>query len=159
MKTNEIKHLLKNEFEMEDYSILNYYLGIKIEHNIDKAELKMSQGQHFKHFLLRFNMLDCKSKFVSIEAKLYLSRDTHSTAYDQPYKQLIGCLMYAMLATRPDLSYCLNYFSNFQSTHKKVNWMYLKNILKYIKETLDYSIIDRKQSYHVRILEEFINAY
>lgn len=133
-------------------------MGIKIEQNIDKAELKISQGQYLKNVLQRFNMSDCKSRSILIETKVDLSINTLSTTCSQPYRQLIGCLMYAMLATRSDLSYCLNYFSHFQNNPEEVHWMYLKNVLRYIKGTLDYSIIYRKQSGNIPILEGFVDA-
>jgi len=125
---------------------------------VDKAELKISQGQYLKNVLQRFNMSDCKPRSIPIETKLDLSINTlTTTSCSQPYRQLIGCLMYAMLATRPDLSYCLNYFSHFQSKPQEVHWMHLKGVLRYIKGTLDYSIIYRKQSI-TTILEGYVDA-
>lgn len=157
-RINELKCQLKEEFEIEDFGTLNYYLGIKIEHNVNKAELKISQGQYLKYDLQRFNMSDCKPRSIPIETKLNLSINTLSTtSCSQPYRQLIGCLMYAMLATRPDLSCCLNYFSHFQSKPQEVHWMHLKNVLRYIKGTLDYSIIYRKQRI-TTILEGYVDT-
>lgn len=103
-------------------------------------------------------MLDCKPNSIPIEAKLDLSTHIYLTACGQLYRQLIGCLMYGILATQPDLSYCLNYFNNFQSIPEKFYWEYLKNDLGHIKGTLDYSIIYRKQSDHTLIFEGFVNA-
>ncbi|KAL4082844.1 hypothetical protein QTP88_029500 [Uroleucon formosanum] len=143
---------LKEEFEIEDCGILNYYLGIKIEHNVDKAELKISQGQYLKNVLQHFNMSDCKPRSIPIETKLDLFINTLTTTCSQPYRQLIGCLMYAMLATQPGLSYCLNYFSNFSSLDAS------KNVLRYIKGTLNHSIIYKKQTI-TPILEGYVDAY
>jgi len=48
-------------------------------------------------------MEDCHPILTPIEHKLNLACDKNDEICDKPYKQLIGCLMYAMLVTRPDL--------------------------------------------------------
>ncbi|PNF34755.1 hypothetical protein B7P43_G04674 [Cryptotermes secundus] len=39
---------------------------------------------------------------------------------NRPYRALVGCLMYACLVTRPDLSIAVNFFSQYQSKATKV---------------------------------------
>lgn len=82
-RINELKCRLEEEFEIEDCGILNYYLGIKIEYNVDKAELKISQGQYLKNVLQRLNMSDCKPRSIPIETKLELSINTPTTTCSQ----------------------------------------------------------------------------
>jgi len=52
-----------------------------------------------------------------------------------PYRELVGYLMYIMLATRPDLSYSIYYFSRFQNCFSQEHWTHLKHVLKYLKLT------------------------
>lgn len=60
---------------------------------------------------------------------------------NKPYGELIGTLMFLMLGTRPDLCFCVNYFSRFQNNYNNETWLYLKRVLNYLKETKDYGIM------------------
>ena len=59
---------------------------------------------------------------------------------EKPYRELIGSLMYACMATRPDICSAVNYFSQYQSNPLEVHWKGLKRILRYIQGTLDLSL-------------------
>ena len=52
-----------------------------------------------------------------------------------PYASAIGSIIYAMLCTRPDVSYALSITSRYQSDPGKSHWIAVKNILKYLKRT------------------------
>ena len=54
-----------------------------------------------------------------------------------PYASAIGSIMYAMLCTRPDVSYTLNITSIYQSDLGKGHRVVVKNILKYVRRTKD----------------------
>ncbi|KAK9736902.1 hypothetical protein QE152_g11181 [Popillia japonica] len=55
---------------------------------------------------------------------------------NEPYRQLVGCLMYLMIGSRPDICFALNYFSRFQDFAKNEHWIHLKRVLRYLKNTL-----------------------
>ena len=54
-----------------------------------------------------------------------------------PYASAIGSIMYAMLCTRPDVSYALSITSRYQSDPGESHWIAVKNILKYLRRTKD----------------------
>ena len=62
-----------------------------------------------------------------------------------PYASAIGSIMYAMLCTRPDVSYALSATSRYQSNPGDANWVAVKNILKYLRRTKDSFLIYRGQ--------------
>jgi hypothetical protein len=86
-----IKKKLSSLFEMKDMNEVTKFLGIKIEINIEKGILEISQAQYMMNVLKRFGM-----------EKLQTSINAHRMT-NQPYKELSGCLMYVMLTSRPDL--------------------------------------------------------
>ena len=45
--------------------------------------------------------------------------------------------MYAMLCTRPDVSYALSITSRYQANPDEQNWAAVKTILKYLRRTTD----------------------
>lgn len=56
---DEIKHYkreLSSKFEMKDLGDVKYFLGLKIEYDMEKGILQMSQRQYMKNVLKRFQM-------------------------------------------------------------------------------------------------------
>jgi hypothetical protein len=58
-----------------------------------------------------------------------------------PYASAIGSIMYAMLCTRPDVSYALSMTSRYQANPGESHWTAVKNILKYLRSTKDMSLV------------------
>jgi len=71
-----------------------------------------------KNLLQKFDMKDCKPVRTPIETNPVKDLNGECIVDVKPYKELIGCLMYAMLTTRPDLSAAVNFYS-FQSNATK----------------------------------------
>lgn len=60
---------------------------------------------------------------------------------DKPYHQLLGALMWAQAAMRPDLSFAVTLLAQFQSNPGPAHWKALLHVLAYVKGTLDYQIV------------------
>ncbi|KAK8535535.1 hypothetical protein V6N12_057051 [Hibiscus sabdariffa] len=58
-----------------------------------------------------------------------------------PYASAIGSIMYAMICTRPDLSYALSMTSRYQANPGEGHWTAVKNILKYLRRTKDVFLV------------------
>ena len=58
-----------------------------------------------------------------------------------PYASAIGSIMYAMLCTKPDVSFALSVTSRFQSIYGEEHWAAVKNILKYLRRTKDLFLV------------------
>lgn len=84
-------------------------------------------------------MCDCKSANVPMQPKLQLPVKPNRNC-KLPYRELIGCLMYLMLGSRPDLSFCVTYFSQFQNNFSDEHWNHLKSVLRYLKQTVNYGL-------------------
>ncbi|XP_031263525.1 secreted RxLR effector protein 161-like [Pistacia vera] len=52
-----------------------------------------------------------------------------------PYANVIGSIMYAMISTRPDLSFAMSLLSHFMSNPGSEHWSALKWVLRYINGT------------------------
>ena len=57
-----------------------------------------------------------------------------------PYCKAIGSLMYASIATRPDISFAVTALSQFLDNLGEVHWEAAKCILCYLLETKDYTL-------------------
>ena len=58
-----------------------------------------------------------------------------------PYLNIVGCLMYAMVATIPDIAYGVGLASRFMSCPSKVHWQVVKWLLRYLNGTSNLRLL------------------
>ncbi|CAI7737716.1 unnamed protein product, partial [Closterium sp. NIES-53] len=60
-----------------------------------------------------------------------------------PYPELVGCLMYLMTCTRPDLAYPLSLLAQYVAPgrHRKVHWDAAKRVLRYLCSTSGMGLV------------------
>ncbi|XP_050338585.1 uncharacterized protein LOC126765044 [Bactrocera neohumeralis] len=58
-----------------------------------------------------------------------------------PYMQAVGCLLFALQITRPDISFAVNLLSRFSTNPGKVHWVTVKRVMRYLKGTIDSGIV------------------
>ncbi|CAI7888751.1 unnamed protein product [Closterium sp. NIES-54] len=60
-----------------------------------------------------------------------------------PYPELVGCLMYLITCTRPDLAYPLSLLARFVALgrHRKVHWDAAKRVLRYLCSTSGMGLV------------------
>ncbi|XP_065078603.1 uncharacterized protein LOC135701673 [Ochlerotatus camptorhynchus] len=138
-----VKRGFSAEFEMTDAGEVKQFLGISVERDAPNGIMRIHQRNYFENLLQRFEMNDSKPISTPLENRLKLTRGIEEQRTSKPYRELVGCLMYASLTTRPDLSAAVNYFSQFQSCPNENHWVHLKRMLRYVKETLDVGLIFR----------------
>ncbi|KAI5433103.1 hypothetical protein KIW84_020405 [Lathyrus oleraceus] len=93
-------------------------------------------------------MHDSKKGFIHMQHGMCLSKTQSPSTKEErdrmnktPYASAIGSIMYAMLCTRPDVSYALSAPSRYQSDPGDAYWVAVKNILKYLRRTKDSFLI------------------
>lgn len=144
---NTLKQKLSLEFEMTDLSEVKMFLGLAIEHDKEKGVLQISQKQYLLSQLIRFGMGECKAAHTPMEAGLKLEKCSDPSKYTtHPYRELVGCLMYVTVTSRPDISAAVNYFSGFQSCATDEHWCALKRVLRYIRGTVDLKLVFHRDS-------------
>lgn len=136
-----IKKLFKREFDMADMNELHDFLGIKINRDRQQGTMKLSQQGLIEKILHRFEMSNCKPCKTPAETKLQLKRS--NSQCEHPYRQLIGCLMYLMMGTRPDLCFIVGYLSRFQDAASEEHWNQAKRVLRYIQGTRNMELVYR----------------
>lgn len=138
---NYIKQSLAKVFDMKDIGEAKFFLGIKIERDLENRILKLSQTNFIERLLVKFNMDKCKVKSTPIETNLKLKLGEGTPLKQEPYRELIGCLTYLAITTRADICFAVSYFSRFQSQPTQENWNYLKRTLRYLKKTKDLKLV------------------
>ena len=63
---------------------------------------------------------------------------------DVPYRQAVGCLMYLMTCTRPDIACAVSMVSKYLSHPRRSHWTAVKHILSYVAGTRNQCIEYRR---------------
>ena len=129
---------------MKDLGEAAYILGIRIYRDRSKRLLGLSQSTYIDKMLKRFSMKQSKRGLVPMSHGISLSKDMSPKSKDErdrmarvPYASAICSIMYAMICTRPDISYALSMYSRYQADPGDDHWIAVKNILKYLRRTKD----------------------
>lgn len=139
-KDNLKKELMK-EFEMKDFGSVNHILGMQIRRQ--NGMITIDQSSYIKNILERFKMENCKPVKTPMETGLKLDKiEGESGKYD--YRNLIGCLMYVAVCTRPDIAHVVSVLSQFNNCYGEIHWKAAKRVLRYLKGTLDYCLTFKK---------------
>nr|GEX53361.1 zinc finger, CCHC-type [Tanacetum cinerariifolium] len=56
------------------------------------------------------------------------------------YSRAIGCLMYDMTSTRPDIAYVIGRLSRFTSNPSRQHWKAITRVFKYLRGTINYGL-------------------
>ncbi|CAI7798222.1 unnamed protein product [Closterium sp. NIES-53] len=80
---------------------------------------------------------------LSTSHSLSAPPSNESTEPSGPYPELVGCLMYLMTCTRPDLAYPLSLVARYVAPgrHRKVHWDAAKRVLRYLCNTLGMGLV------------------
>ena len=63
-----------------------------------------------------------------------LHKNTNESVMQLEYSRVIGCLMYLMNCTRPDIAYAVSRLSRHTSNPGKEHWKALMRVLGYLKK-------------------------
>lgn len=141
----EFKGKLSEVFEMKDLGKINFCVGIEFqETSIDgKRKMKMCQTRYIKDVLSRFGMEVCKTVCTPLDPSIKLVKpETPDKNYMKsvPYQKLIGSLLYISTGTRPDITFAVNFLSQFNTSYDETHWNAAKHVLRYLNGTKERGI-------------------
>lgn len=146
----KLKLNLNRCFKMKDLGLLNYFLGISVEQNVKNNMITLSQKQYLENILIRFGMSDCKPISTPMDCNFdygsLKSDKSDSIDIENKCRQIIGCIMYAMLGTRPDLCSSISLLSRYQNCASEKLLIALKRVLRYIRGTLELKLVYKCKS-------------
>ncbi|KAG8498902.1 hypothetical protein CXB51_005261 [Gossypium anomalum] len=140
----KVKAQLSEEFEMKDLGPAKKILGMEILRDRKTSKLYLSQKGYIEKLLCRFNMRSAKPVSTPLAAHFRLSSALSPQSDDEieymshvPYSSAVGSLMYAMVCSRPDLSYAVSAVSRYMANPGKEHWKAVQWILRYLRGTTD----------------------
>ncbi|XP_026437144.1 uncharacterized protein LOC113335251 [Papaver somniferum] len=132
---------LSEIFAMKDLGELHYFLGIEANLTTSPDSAILTQTRYTLDILTKTNMLDSKPCSTPV------TTDKRASALDGvflsdplQYRSLVGALQYFTL-TRPDITYAVNYVSQFMQAPRDTHMLLVKHILRYLKGTIGEGII------------------
>ena len=109
----DLKSKLHSQFDMKDLGDANCILGMRIKRDHSKKLLYLSQKPFLAY--LKISKDDCPQ---SDEEKAKMAKIPYASACDS--------LMYAMVATRPNIAYAVGVVNRFMSNLGKKHWNSIK---------------------------------
>uniref|UniRef100_A0A2N9HA88 CCHC-type domain-containing protein n=1 Tax=Fagus sylvatica TaxID=28930 RepID=A0A2N9HA88_FAGSY len=147
-----LKSLLHKEFEMKDLGAAKKILGMEIRRDRGARKLWLSQKNYIRKVLEKFSMLDAKPVSTPLANHFRLSGSQCPKNEEEienmskvPYASAVGCLMYAMVCTRPDLAHAVSTVSRYMANPGREHWNAVKWIFRYLKGTAEHGILFSRQ--------------
>jgi hypothetical protein len=138
----KVKEQLMAEFTMTDLGIMSHYLGMKVTFNFTAKTAVMSQTHYIEDILKKFNLSEMKEYKTPMEHSNKLCKFEESEACDQrQYQAMIGCVMFLMLCTRPDIAFAVGKLSQYSANPKKPHLEAVKHLYGYLKGTKELNLM------------------
>ena len=141
---SNLKRELQNMFEVTDLGDPSKIVGIEIERNREKRELKISQTQYIESILKKNGLVDSNAVGSPLDPKIKLepiAQVSEMKDRSNNYASLIGSLMYAAVATRPDIAYAVYRLASYTANPDIIHWTAVKHVLRYLIGTKSLGII------------------
>ncbi|CAI7731038.1 unnamed protein product [Closterium sp. NIES-53] len=134
-----VKSELQKRHTCTNLGELRSYLGLQITRDRARRTITLTQS-HMVHQVLQcfgFQFSSPQPTPLSTSHSLSAPSSHESVEPSGPYPELVGCLMYLMTCTRPDLVYPLSLLARYVALgrHRKVHRDAAKRVLRYLYST------------------------
>lgn len=150
------KTKISKRFTIVDLGKIRKFLGMEINYNVKLKFMTLSQSDFICKVARRFNLENSKPVFTPIERDLNVTGNVESKI-DLPFRQLVGCLLYISLISRPDVCYAVNFFSRYMNSFTEELFNYLKRVVIYLLHSKDLKLTYSHSSV-APTLECFVDA-
>jgi hypothetical protein len=137
-------------------------LGIQIWHDREAWTIAISQPSYIDSILHRYNFVDVKplSMPMDTQVRLTLEQAPSSPAEfaamrDVLYREAVGTLNWAVLATRPDIVFAVATVARFGANPGPAHWEAVKRIFRYLAGMRDLCLMYGETR---RVLEGYADA-
>ncbi|CAI7840321.1 unnamed protein product [Closterium sp. NIES-54] len=140
-----VKSELQKRHTCTDLGELTSYLGLRITRDRAQRTITLNQSHMVQQVLQRFGFTYSLPQSTPLLTGHSLSAPPSDESVEPsgPYPELVGCLMYVMTCTRPDLAYPLSLLARYVAPgrHRKVHWDAAKRVLCYLCSTSGMELV------------------
>jgi hypothetical protein len=99
---NFLQQALSLQYSIKDFGLIRKFVGIDVQ-TVPLGTFQISQSNYINKALLQFGLANANTSPVPL-SKMDNQASPDSPPFHGPYKEAVGTLIYAMVATRPDIS-------------------------------------------------------
>ncbi|CAI7789522.1 unnamed protein product [Closterium sp. NIES-53] len=140
-----MKSELQKRHTGTDLGELTSYLGLRITRDRARRTITLTQSHMVQQVLQRFGFTYSSPQSTPLPTGHSLSAPPLDEFVEpsDPYPELVGCLMYLMTCTRPDLAYPLSLLAHYVApgSHQNVHWDAAKRVLRYLCSTSGIGLV------------------
>ncbi|CAI5506021.1 unnamed protein product [Closterium sp. Naga37s-1] len=140
-----VKAELQERHTCIDLGELRSYLGLQITRDRARRTITLTQSHMVHQVLQRFGFQYSSPQPTPLSTghSFLAPPSDESVEPSGPYPELVGCLMYLMTCTRPDLAYPLSLLARYVAPgrHRKVHWDAAKRVLRYLCSTSGMGLV------------------
>ncbi|CAI7883973.1 unnamed protein product [Closterium sp. NIES-54] len=140
-----VKSELQKRHTCTDLGELRSYLGLQITRDRARRTITLTQSHMVQQVLQRFGFTWSLAQATPLVTGHSLSAPPSDESVEPsgPYPELVGCLMYLMTCTRPDLAYPLGLLACYVAPgrHQKVHMDAAKRVLRYLCSTSGMGLV------------------
>ncbi|CAI7921468.1 unnamed protein product, partial [Closterium sp. NIES-54] len=140
-----VKSELQKRHTCTDLGELRSYLGLQITWDRARRTITLTQSHMVQQVLQRFGFTWSSALATPLATGHLLSAPPSDESVEPsgPYPELVGCLMYLMTCTRPDLAYPLGLLARYVAPgrHRKVHMDAAKRVLCYLCSTSGMGLV------------------
>ncbi|CAI7808701.1 unnamed protein product [Closterium sp. NIES-54] len=140
-----VKLELQKRHTCTDLGELRSYLGLQITRDRARRTITLTQSHMVQQVLQRFGFTWSSAQATPLATGHSLSAPPSNESVEPsgPYPELVGCLMYLMTCTRPDLAYPLGLLAPYVAPgrHRKVHMDATKRVLHYLCRTSGMGLV------------------
>lgn len=132
---------LSKIFNLRDIGRLEHCLGMDFD--MGEKGILIHHKKYIEEILERFGLSECNPVSTPLDAGTKLVQDSawkDSDGEKPPYRELVGCLVYLAVSTRPDISHAASLLGQFNDCFNKNHWNAAKRVLRYLKGTKQLGI-------------------
>ncbi|CAI7848284.1 unnamed protein product [Closterium sp. NIES-54] len=128
-----------------DLGELRSYLGLQITRDRAQRTITLTQSHMVQQVLQRLDFTYSSPQATPLSTRHSLSAlpSDKSVEPSGPYPELVGCLMYLMTCTRPDLAYPLSILARYVAPgrHRPEHMVAAKRVLRYLCSTSGLGLV------------------
>ncbi|CAI7770658.1 unnamed protein product, partial [Closterium sp. NIES-53] len=140
-----VKSELQKRHTCTDLGELRSYLGLQITRDRAQRTITLTQSHMVQQVLQRFDFTYSSPQATPLSTRHSLSAlpSDESVEPSGPYPELVGCLMYLMTCTRPDLAYPLSILARYVAPgrHRPEHMAAAKRVLRYLCSTSGLGLV------------------
>ncbi|CAI7840973.1 unnamed protein product [Closterium sp. NIES-54] len=140
-----VKSELQKRHTCTDLGELRSYLGLQITRDRARRTITLTQSHMVQQVLQRFDFTYSSPQATPLSTRHSLSTlpSDESVEPSGPYPKLVGCLMYLMTCTRPDLAYPLSILARYVAPgrHRPEHMAAAKRVLRYLCSTSGLGLV------------------